>query len=200
MYQDVWRGAVWYAAPLTVVRETSDLIVAYRAPGSVGFAQPWRDGSTRNEVILAALGEPSTPTRPVVWRTNRRLLLTRPGAEFAVSLFWRESDGEFLGWYVDLLAPVRRTPMGIASMDLILDIVIAPDLTDWHWKDEDEFVEAGRRGLFSAELMARVRGNAGRCLADLAARAWPYNEDWPAWRPDPDWTLPTLVTGWDRAP
>lgn len=199
VYQDVWRGAVFYAAPLTVVRETSDLIVTYRAPGGLGYAQPWRDGLARSEVILRALAEPSAPTRPQVWRTNRRLLLMRPGAEYAVSLFWRDSDDEFLGWYVDLLAPVRRTAIGISSCDLMLDIVIAPDLSDWRWKDDDEFVEAGRRGLFSPELMARVRANARRCLADLAARAWPYDEDWPGWRPDPAWKLPSLAAGWDRA-
>jgi hypothetical protein len=199
VYQDIWRGKVFYGAPLTVARETSDLIVTYRAPGGVGFTQPWRDGLARGEALLGALAEPAVPTRPVVWRTNRRLLLMRPGAEYAVSLFWRDSDDEFLGWYVDLLAPVRRTAIGIVSCDLILDIVIAPDLSDWHWKDDDEFVEAGRRGLFSPELVARVRANARRCLADLATRAWPYVEDWPIWRPDPGWELPSLPAGWDRA-
>jgi hypothetical protein len=198
VYQDVWRGALWAAFPLTVVSETSDLVVAYRAPGGVGFSQPGPPGVTRGERIVTALGEPSTPTRPVVWATNRRLVLLRPGDEHAVSLFWREADGEFLGWYVDLLAPIRRTAVGIASMDLVLDIVIAPNLSEWTWKDEEDFAEAGRRGVFPPELVARVRGNAERCLADLAARAWPYSEDWPSWRPDPDWRVPSLVTGWDR--
>lgn len=198
VYQDVWRGAVWSASPLTVVREAADLILAYRGPGGVGFTQPTWDGATGSESLLTSLGDPSTPTRQIVWRTNRRLLLMRPGDESAVSLFWRDADDEFLGWYIDLLAPICRTAIGIASMDLILDIVIAPDLSSWHWKDEDDFVEAGSGGLFSADLVARVRANAERCLADLWARAWPYNEDWPAWRPDPDWALPSMAAGWDR--
>lgn len=198
VYQDVWRGRVWYASALTVVRETADLIVAYRAPGAVGFTQPRRDGVTSGQSILAALEEPTVPKTPTVWRTNRRLLLMRPGDEYAVSLFWRDVDNEFLGWYVDLLAPIRRSAIGIASMDLILDIVIAPDLSSWQWKDEDDFSEAARRCLFSSELVARVRANAEGCLADLAARAWPYNEEWPAWRPDPGWALPSLATGWEQ--
>jgi Protein of unknown function (DUF402) len=198
VYQDVWRGAVWAACPLTFVHETPDLIAAYRGPGGVGFTQPERDGVTGSERLLAALDAPNSPTRPVVWRTNRRLLLMRPGEEHAVSLFWRDADDEFLGWYVDLLAPIRRTAIGIASMDLVLDIVIAPDLSSWHWKDEAEFAEAARRGLFSPELVARARANAERCLDDLAARAWPYDGDWPSWRPDPGWSVPSMAAGWDR--
>ena len=55
-----------------------------------------------------------------------------------------------------------------------LGLVIAPDLSGSHWKDEDDFEEAGKRGLFAAELVARVHANAERCLVDLAARAWTY--------------------------
>jgi hypothetical protein len=99
---------------------------------------------------------------------------------------------------VDLLAPIRRTEIGIASMDLILDIVVAPDLSSWLLKDEDDFIEAGRRRVFSPELMARVRVNVDRCLAKLAAKAWPYNEEWPAWRPETGWGLPSMATGWDQ--
>ena len=198
MYQDVWCGAVWAAFPLTVVSETSDLVVAYRGPGGIGFTQPWPPGVSASERILTALRAPSAPTRRLVWQTNRRLVLLRPGDEHCVSLFWRDADGEFLGWYVDLLAPIRRTAIGIASMDLVLDIVIAPDLSSWRWKDEDDFAEAASRGVFSPELVARVRGNAERCLADLAARRWPYDEDWPAWRPDPAWGVPSMAAGWDR--
>jgi protein associated with RNAse G/E len=48
--------------------------------------------------------------------------------------------GRHLGWYVNLQCPYRRTPLGIEAMDLMLDIVVEPDMT-WRWKDDDEFDE-----------------------------------------------------------
>lgn len=39
---------------------------------------------------------------------------------------------------------MRRTAIGFDTFDLLLDLVISPDLSQWTWKDEDEYTH-GRR-------------------------------------------------------
>jgi len=46
------------------------------------------------------------------WTGNRRLLLSRLHVGHAVSLFWRDADDLFVGRYVDVLVPLRRSNVG----------------------------------------------------------------------------------------
>ena len=43
---------------------------------------------------------------------------------------------EFLGWYVNLEEPFRRTPLGFDVRDLQLDILVDPE-RKWRWKDSE---------------------------------------------------------------
>lgn len=185
---------------MTVVEDDGRRLVTYVPPGSVRkVPDPVNAPSDRRALILASLAEQPPGYRDLTWTTNRRLCIVRIGARHMVSCFWRDSDGEFLGWYVDLLAPIRRTPLGIASMDLILDIVVAPDLSRWRWKDRADFAQAAASGIFDSKLVAEVEGEAARCLESVARRDPPYCEPWPTWRPNASWPLPVLPAGWDIA-
>jgi predicted RNA-binding protein associated with RNAse of E/G family len=62
-------------------------------------------------------------------------------------------------------------------MDHALDVVIEPD-GKWHWKDEDDFVEAQRLGVFTPEEAAAVRREGERVIAE---RLWITG--WERWRP-----------------
>lgn len=82
-------------------------------------------------------------------------------------------------------------------MDLMLDIVVEPDLS-WRWKDADEFDEILRSGIFDGDLGQRVRTTADRVIELIERRAPPFCEPWPDWRPDPGWR-PALPPDWNQA-
>jgi len=65
-------------------------------------------------------------------------------------------------------------------MDHALDLLIDPDGT-WHWKDEDDFLEAQGFGVFTPGQAAAVRAEGERVMA---ARPWPTG--WEEWRPSID--------------
>ncbi|MBL0345175.1 MAG: DUF402 domain-containing protein [Anaerolineales bacterium] len=74
------------------------------------------------------------------WKRTDVLMLIVPGEAFSTYLM-RETDTKNLDcWYVNLQEPIRRTPIGFDTMDHTLDIVINPDMSEWKWKDDDEFV------------------------------------------------------------
>jgi predicted RNA-binding protein associated with RNAse of E/G family len=107
------------------------------------------------------------------------------------------ANGSHLGWYVNLQRPMRRNPLGFDAMDLMLDVVAEPDLS-WRWKDRDEFEQILARGIFEADLGDQVIAEARSVIDDLEHRRPPFDGDWPTWRPDPAWDLPSLPDGWDR--
>ena len=41
-------------------------------------------------------------------------------------------------WYANFERPFQRTPIGIDTFDLLLDLVIEPD-SSYRWKDEGEY-------------------------------------------------------------
>ena len=129
-----------------------------------------RDGRYRGRWVS------DEPPRAVVWGHHHVLSLTRRGDAHALWLMWRE-DWEFRCWYVQLQAPVVETSTGLETMDHALDVLVEPD-GSWRWKDEDDFEEAQRLGVFTAEEAAAVRAEGERVIA---ARPWPTG--WEDWRP-----------------
>ena len=127
-----------------------------------------------------------------VWREHSTLAFTRPGEARSVLAFWRGDHEQFVGWYVNLQAPLERTRFGFDSEDHVLDVDVEPDLS-WRWKDEDEFAAAVRVGRFTAEEAAAIRREGEAAIADVEARAWPFGAGWERWRPDPAWRRPTAA-------
>jgi hypothetical protein len=87
---------------------------------------------------------------------------------------------------VNFEEPMRRTALGFDYLDMALDLVVSPDRT-WAWKDEDEFGEAQRRGILGPSMADAIRADTARVLEDIAAGAWPFDDDLATWRPDPGW-------------
>ncbi len=125
--------------------------------------------------LHGSLGSDDPPT-PVVWREHHVLAVTRPHDAHSLWLMWTPT-WEFRCWYVQLQSPIVRRPNAIETMDHALDAVIEPD-GKWHWKDEDDFVEAQRLGVFTPEEAAAVRREGERVIAD---RLWITG--WERWRP-----------------
>jgi uncharacterized protein len=122
------------------------------------------------------------------WDGDGVVIVGRPGRAHSIWLFWE--DWRFRGWYVNLEAPWRPYPFGFETEDHTLDLWVAAD-GEWNWKDEDELEVAVEVGFFSAAQAAEFRAEGERVLAE-----WPFPTGWEAWRPDPDWSTPSLPSGW----
>jgi uncharacterized protein len=193
-----WRsGQLTWAAPVIVVADAPDCIALYLPVNTPIKLAVHLDGSPiprdipyeERHALAWRIGDG-------IWHSEHRLLLTRPGSAHAFSLFWGGADWSFHGWYVDLLRPLTRTPLGFDTEDQVLDIVVAPDCS-WQWKDEDEFASAQRVGRFTADEATAIRAEGERVIAAIEARAWPLDTGWEHWRPDPAWEKPRLPEGWD---
>lgn len=188
--REVWEGKVWAARPVTVVRDDADLIALY-LPKGTKWKRPVRPDGSR-------LRMPSEPwvLADDVWRDKSVLHLVRPGAAHAVWAMW-DAGGKFLGWYVNLQEPLRRTVVGFDYMDQMLDLVVSPDLSEWHLKDEEELEQEVVVGLMTRIEADGVRAEAERVIKLLEERASPFSDGWEAWRPE-DRPPPELLDGWDE--
>jgi predicted RNA-binding protein associated with RNAse of E/G family len=61
----------------------------------------------------------------VVWAGGSLFRLLEPGAWHSVDVEF-DAAGAFAGWYVNLQEPLRRTGSGFDTVDLVLDLVVAP--------------------------------------------------------------------------
>ena len=191
LYRTVRDGRVRWAIPHTLVDETRERVVWFVRPGVRGR----RPTGARGDFARVLSGDWNH--REHVWHENRVLRLTPLGAAHSVDLYWNDESSEFLGWYIQLQDPLRRSRFGWDTRDHILDVWIEPDRT-WSWKDEDEFAEAQHAGLFDADQAAAIRAEAERVIAHCERWEPPFCDGWETWAPDPGWRLPRLPPGWDR--
>lgn len=178
----------------TVVVDDPDLIALFIAPGWPTMRRTGvRGAGPRGRMLVKPDGGHALSP----WVENEALMLYRPGEAHSVSLYWSAADHVFREWYVNLEEPWQRTPIGFDSRDNLLDIVVAPDLATWKWKDEDELAWAVSSGRHTADEAAAFRREGERALSGLLRRAYPFDRDWPSWTPDPRWSAPDLPAGWN---
>ncbi|HEU0305099.1 MAG TPA: DUF402 domain-containing protein [Gaiellaceae bacterium] len=177
-------GRVRRATPHVVVQDSNDLVALHVPPGATGKTAVW-DGSP-----IRGQADREWVLRDHVWHSHRVLRLIHWGAAHSIELFY-DCDEEFVGWYVNLQEPLRRTALGFDTDDLVLDLWVKTD-GSWEWKDEDELEEAARLGRFDTGEAAAIRAEGERVLSE-----WPFPTGWEDWRPDPRWEIPSLPAGWD---
>jgi hypothetical protein len=75
-----------------------------------------------------------------------------------------------------------------------VDLVVAPDLSSWQWKDEDEYAHVRRLGIVTDTEHQAVDAARDEVLAMLAERSGPFADAaaWSAWRWKPAWPAPRL--------
>jgi hypothetical protein len=127
----------------------------------------------------------------VAWTWRDTTVLSRFGAGdwFSVPRFFDAND-RCGGWYVNFEQPFQRTTAGIDTFDLLLDLLVDPDLSDYTWKDEDAH---GRRiRLISDNVHASEEDARGKC--SRSSRTAPVHSEtiFSHWRRDPGWPLPVL--------
>ncbi|HSO94807.1 MAG TPA: DUF402 domain-containing protein [Acidimicrobiia bacterium] len=183
--REMWRGRVWTSRPVTVVRDDHDEIVLEMRVGTT-FLYP--AGPQHGEHTLHAWLRGEWELVPRAWEGSDILRIARPGAPFDVWVVPGEPadasdlsarDGWYSGaWYVNLQEPLRRTEHGFDTMDHVLDIVVARDLSTWSYKDEAEFARAVELGVFSTEEAAQIWSDAGEVVARIRTGDPPWNRAW----------------------
>lgn len=177
-----WRSvsdrdrAVHTVIPVTVVHD-DNFVALYRWAGSTYKRRRGIRGGPGNRQMIQWDGGHEDR----VWHSNDALVLYRPGDPFSLWAFWRCADREFLGWYVNLEQPWRRTSIGFDSRDRILDLAISPDRSEWQWKDEEEFAWAVERGVFSPSDVQAFHADGERAVRAVIAREQPFTDAWRAW-------------------
>jgi hypothetical protein len=114
--------------------------------------------------------------------------------------YWAGPERTFLGWYVNIQMPYRRTSIGIDSLDLELDLLVSPTY-EVSVKDEAHVERSAALGRFSMEAAARIHevGADVRALIEGGDRWW--DERWSEWEPPPELLRPPpLPHGWADVP
>jgi len=124
------------------------------------------------------------------------LKIAIPGENYSIIIFKESVTNTFLHWYINLEDKAKRNGFYVDYTDLILDLIIEPNLKDWHWDDEDELKEAVDLGLISEE-QSRALYKKGAEIRDLIMSGKSIFNGWEKWRPDPNWKVPVLPEGWD---
>jgi Protein of unknown function (DUF402) len=193
VFRGILKGKLWYACPAYIVEDNADMIALY-----------WRVGTSIRAPIRRPTVEDELYNRIVLedrqWVYNDVLSLHLPGRGFCIDLMWFGGTRDLRCWYVHLQEPLRRSKIGFDSMDQMLDIVIRPDRSNWQWKDEDEFNQAGRIGVYSPEKMTAIRAEGECVIALLEANASPFCDGWEHWTPPAAWTIPQFPPGWENFP
>ncbi|WP_327692647.1 DUF402 domain-containing protein [Streptomyces sp. NBC_00459] len=197
-------GRVWSEQALRVVADTGAVLVTACAPGAEArwpalYAKARADGdrSVRAKAFEAmAAGEWALADSR--WQETELLLWKQPGMWFSVNAFFVPADpvdgGRRLrNWYVNFERPTVRTAIGFDTFDLAVDLVVDPDLSRWHWKDEDEYAHARRLGIVTDSEHRAVDDARARALAMIGERSGPFADAaWRSWRWDSAWSTPGL--------
>jgi Protein of unknown function (DUF402) len=183
--RELWRGRVWYARPAIVVADRPDERMFY-VPPRVPSLVPVDDVGTPLRLYQDRWSLEEEPRGE-----TRFLSFAFPETAYAVILGWAPDD-TFLGYYLNMQAPLRPSPQGFDTVEHILDAVVEPDRSSWAWKDEDELDEAVDLGLFGVDDAASFRTWGERALEHVLERRPPFDRDSSGWRPDPSWSDPVL--------
>jgi len=192
--REIWDGKIWAAYPCRVVQDTSELLVVYRPIGTLakrhtslsGGEARGKERKTKGWVLKDSSG----------YHNTFMIKLAVPGETYSVIAFWDEVDNNFLHWYINLENKSQRNGCCVDYTDLILDLIVQPNLVDWHWDDEDELQEAVDLGLISEE-QSRALYEKGAEVRDLIMSGKSVFNGWEKWRPDPNWKVPVLPDGWE---
>jgi protein associated with RNAse G/E len=193
--RDVFRGRVSTAWPRRIVADNGKLLIFAMWPGTKGFVptswieQLSGDRPEARREVLSGLASGKWQLGEWVWQDSDMLTYFQAGWFYSVDLFF-DTEGRFLYWYVNFQRPFRRTLIGIDTFDLLLDLVVKPDLT-FRWKDEEEYSEGRRLGIISDEDHMGVEQARFEVLHMIAHREPPFVDEWRSWQRDPSW--PTLA-------
>jgi hypothetical protein len=187
VFRDVWNERVVYEMPARVVEDSDERVVLWWPVGTVGRLF---DEEDRLEFVRRRYSDEPLVLAPKTWHTTDLLQVIPAGAPFSLWLF-RDEDGQHIGWYCKLQAPLTRVADGFETWDWTLDVWTGDDLSYWLYKDEDELEWAHARGIFDDACVEEIRA-AGAEVVALIERRDPVFDGWADWSPPEEWTAPEL--------
>lgn len=177
---EILHGKVWTHRPVTVLRDEPDEIAFWLAPGTV---TRYPTGPQHGQHTVQQWMSRSWELTDKTWGPPGKLRLTRPGDPFDIWMSPVPDGRPREPWYVNLQEPLRRVNSGFTTMDHILDILVAPDLTSWEWKDEAEFAYAQEVGFLSAARAGIIREMGLWIIKRIEAGQPPWDLSWATWSP-----------------
>jgi Protein of unknown function (DUF402) len=182
-----YRGVVRWCWPHHYVGEWNGQHGIYVQPGSHGKLIRSEPGESYLDYWIT-----DAPAFDFVWNRSHVLRFMREGSSRTLELFW-DVRWRFLGWYVNLQAPLVIRGDKFDTTDWALDVWVEPN-GEWRWKDEDEFARAQELGVLDADAAARVRAVGEHVIAE---KPWPTG--WENWRPPQSWQPLPLPDDWDAS-
>ncbi|MDA0563796.1 DUF402 domain-containing protein [Streptomonospora sp. S1-112] len=161
------RGRTWSLVPVTVLGDTPDGAVVRISAGSHWLAPTAADGA------LLRLGPDRWHLAARPWTTHDLVYVVEPDRWYALGLLVLPT-GRPVAWYLNFQLPARRTPWGIDTLDLELDMTApvraAEAVPRWRLKDAPRFRALVAAGFFSTDqLRHTVAALRTHRAADLLA-------------------------------
>ncbi|MCA9755320.1 MAG: DUF402 domain-containing protein [Candidatus Eisenbacteria bacterium] len=187
------RDKIWYAEPMTVVRDSGELTVLHVGPGAE-YLMPDRllqlPPADRHSPVTWSIresGEWTLVRRS--WTSTHMLTFLYPETFFAIRMLFQAETWTHLCWYVNFQRPYQRTPIGFETLDLALDFIVPADDPDkCIVKDEEQFLAGVRSGHITSNDVAGIEAARRSLPAKLTELTWePFLSDWTQWRPDVEW-------------
>jgi predicted RNA-binding protein associated with RNAse of E/G family len=202
LHRDTHHDRIAFVHPARVVSDDDRGLLLWLARGSAVAVEAARDGRGLRDMPFHEWVTLDTQAVAGVWQGPGVLKFIPPEADHSV-WFFRDDQGHFTGWYVNLEERAVRWDDGlVAGVDVIdqdLDVVVHPDRT-WVWKDEDEFTERlAYPDHYWVHDEAAVRAEGLRVIKTIEAGEFPFDGTWTEFHPDPAWPITDkLPPGWDR--
>lgn len=195
----VFRGVgsqknIWYALPVYVVQDTTDLVAIYWPAGTLG---KFRTKPSGEKVTPEAVAHVPMDIHDHIWNKTDVLMLIRPGVAHAIYIMWDTASKKHLCWYCNLQAPIQHTPIGYDTSDNWLDIIFLPDKSAWYWKDADQMPEVVSLGILTAAEAQAIQAEGERVIQLFTENRSPFCDGWENWSPPTEWGIPTLPQNWD---
>lgn len=200
--RNVFRDRVQTVFPSIVVLDSPELVVTWLpldTPVLHGVTDP-TSGYYDNKGHLRAktMAAKSWMMSERNWHTEGTLRIKHPRSLWSLWVFWEPKMTEVRGWYINIDAPYQRTRLGFDTWDMFLDVMVQPDRKTWQYKDEDEFAEAIKTGMFTEFEAQEVRDAAANALQIVAENRKPFDNTWANWRPDILWDIPQIPKDWEE--
>jgi uncharacterized protein DUF402 len=196
-WRGVFRNRVWSVLTVIVVKDTREETVLTLLPGAECMTEKDNAKGKKNGHRRWDFKDKDWELETYFWRANRLLLLLAPQRYYSTIYFWNDSSNEFLCYYINFQLPFQRTPSGINTLDLELDLIINADFSH-EWKDLDDFKKATEHEIISPEWTHGIENAKPEIFDQLKKRQYPFDGSWLDWRPDPRWSSPPLPENWDK--
>ena len=195
--RDVHDGAIFCAWPLHVLEDGAIGLITVQVPGAIGKVVKGHPSDRSLFLSEIASGRPTLVDK--AWSSVSRVGVITPATWWCTWLMWDALSGDFLRYYVDFLRPVARRGHLLDTLDLGLDVVVAPD-GSWSWKDLDDVALLQERGWLRQDDLAHLERAKVEVVGAVEGRCFPFDGSLIARRPDPSLSPATLPVDWDHFP